>query len=422
MKLRVFHAGKGDCLLLTTGKGTNILIDGGMRDAYLAHVQPHLAGMARRKEAIDLVYISHIDQDHIAGILQLLNDTMAWRVHDYRSAQGTKLKPPANPRMPVVGAIWHNAFSDMIGANAGPAVDLLAQSAMTLIEAAHPSWRELASEHHELAYSVAEAIQVSRRVGADQLGIPLNEEFGGRLIMVRTPSGPEVRLGGCDISVVGPFEEDVAALRDDWNDWLRTHKKALATLRAKAKEDAAKIAEGDQVVSELDIALKQLGDRGLVTAPNLASVMLLVQEGAQRFLLTGDGHADDILAGLEFQDAFDANGIAHFDVLKVQHHGSEHNIHEDFCRLVTADNYVFCGNGQHENPDLDALEVLFKANAENRPGARYKLWFNSDDTVAPAGTPAKHMKELMRLVNRHVSASAGRVTAEFSNRSSFLVQ
>lgn len=35
--------------------------------------------------------------------------------------------------------------------------------------------------------------------------------------------------------------------------------------------------------------------------PNVASLMLLVEEGAKRVLLTGDSHPDMILAGLSAQ-------------------------------------------------------------------------------------------------------------------------
>lgn len=418
MKIRIFQSDKGDCLLLTSASGAHVLVDGGMSDAFTTHVQPFLGKMAAAGKHLDLVYVSHIDQDHIAGVLKLLDNTMTWRVHDYRQAKGLSTKLPAVPRMPPVHAIWHNAFSMLLKENAHAAEDLLAQSSQVMALSTDDAWQGVASSQQELAYSMSEAVRVSRRVAADQLAIPLNAEFGGQLILVRQPAGVDATVGGMDIRVVGPFAEDVERLRDEWDDWLRTSKATVASLRAKAKEDAARIGHSaDGLGSALEIYLKQLGNRNAVTAPNLASVMLLVEEAGQRVLLTGDGHADDILAGLEHHGVLLPNQELRVDVLKGQHHWAEHNVTPEFCQRVFADKYIFCGNGEHGNPDLDAMKLLLDTNEAVRPGLPYELWFNCDATVAPEGKPREHMKKLMKLVTDHAATHA-HVKCEFLNASS----
>lgn len=420
MKIRVYQADKGDCLRIIGQAGGNILVDGGMRSAFMEHVQPDLGSMARRREVLDLVYVSHIDSDHIAGVLELLDVTMAWRVFDYRKSSGNAAKEPAAPRMPQVREIWHNAFSMLLKDNTGAVEQLLAQSGALLSMSSDVDVLALAVQHRELAYSVEEAIRVSRRIAAEQLSIPLNAQFDGQLIMVRTPSGREARIGKMDVYVIGPFAEDLSNLMTEWDKWLREHKERLAKLRAKAASDADAIGNaGVGVSAALDIALKDLGDRTKVTAPNLASLMLLVEEDGKTVLLTGDGHADDILAGLESQGRLDAQGNVHVDVLKVQHHGSEHNITEEFCRRVGADQYIFCGNGKHENPDLDALDMLLRVQRENRPGQKVKLWFNCASAQAPSGTPRQHMRAVEKLVAKHAGAAGSRIAARFLTGSSF---
>lgn len=418
MKIRIFQSNKGDCLLLTSAAGANVLVDGGMADAFTEHVQPFLGDLAAAGEHLDLVYVSHIDQDHIAGVLKLLDNIMTWRVHRYRKDNGLSTKLPKVPEMPEVKAIWHNAFSMLLKDNAGAAEDLLAQSSQVMALSADDSWRGIAAGHQELAYSINEAIRVSRRVAADQLAIPLNAEFEGQLVLVRKPAGVEANIGGMDIRVVGPFAEEVETLRDEWNAWLRANKATVAELRAKAKKDAAKIGRSsDQLGAALDIYLKRLGNRDAVTAPNLASVMLLVEEQGKRVLLTGDGHADDIIAGLEHHGALTAAQDLHLDVLKFQHHGSEHNVNAVFCQRVFADHYIFCGNGKHENPDLDAVKLLLDTNANVRPGLAYKLWFNCSEGAAPEGAARNHMWALEKLVNDHAAAH-GNVKAAFLSKSS----
>jgi hypothetical protein len=72
------------------------------------------------------------------------------------------------------------------------------------------------------------------------------------------------------------------------------------------------------------------------TAPNIASLMLMVEEQGQRILLTGDSQQDIILKGLQTTGFLDT-GAVHLAVLKVQHHGSDENLHAQFCRKVSAD-------------------------------------------------------------------------------------
>ena len=53
----------------------------------------------------------------------------------------------------------------------------------------------------------------------------------------------------------------------------------------------------------------------------------------------------------------------HVDILKVPHHGSDNNVTEGFFRTITADHYVFSGDGEHGNPERNTMEMLFDARA-----------------------------------------------------------
>jgi hypothetical protein len=423
MKIRVFQSAQGDCLLLETAKGKNILVDGGWPKAYRTHVAPFLGKMHKAGAVLDLVYVSHIDRDHIGGILEMLDDLMAWRVYEYRSALGLNAKKPKEPRPPEVKEIWHNAFATLLDDNEHPVEELLAQFALLQGGPDSDDVADPAGPRHQTAFlasSVDDAIRVSQRVSAGQMNIPLNKAFDGRLIMVREPAGPETTVGGVKLSVIGPFEEDVANLRDEWNAWLADRKAKLRELMEKAAKDGESLGQAlGPLGLDSDLAQAILGDRKKVTVPNLASVMLLAQEGSRTVLLTGDGHSADILEGLDFQGALDPHGAAHFDVLKLQHHGSEHNIDEDFCRRVTADHYIICGNGLHENPDLRAIEALLSARVEAENPRPFKLWFNCASSVAPTGIPKTHMRKVEKLVARYATEHPGLVRSFFLEQSSF---
>ena len=94
MKLTVFQADKGDCLLLTGADETRVLIDGGLAGSYSKHVAARLGEIREAGGHLDVVYVSHIDDDHISGGLQLLEDEVAWRVHESQLRAGNRHQLP----------------------------------------------------------------------------------------------------------------------------------------------------------------------------------------------------------------------------------------------------------------------------------------------------------------------------------------
>jgi beta-lactamase superfamily II metal-dependent hydrolase len=445
MKLTVFQSDKGDCLLLEGNAGGRILVDGGMRDSYSEHVAPALGKLQAKKQGIDVVYVSHIDQDHISGVLQMMDDEVEWRIHDYQVKHGNpKHKPPASPRPPKVKHIWHNAFHAQLDRNVGEVGDMLAASAAILAGSDVGEVKELASRQADLVTSISEAIQLSQRVSPEQLGIKLNHPAGGKLIMVREKEKPgsPIKIGGLKIRVIGPFDQDLTELRKEWNEWLKNNKDKVKKIQASAAADASafsvreigdliapKLAQAQELEKDLaaDIEFdkkKKLGVRKKVTTPNLASLMLYVEEGGKTLLLTGDGHWADIIKGLEHigkLDPQDETSSIHVNVLKVQHHGSEHNVNLEFCQRVIADDYIFCGNGEHENPDLEVLKAVAasrfggakQVSQHAKTGRPFKFWFNSSRAMTQKKEAKDHMSKIKKLVAGLEKQGGGQLTSQF---------
>ncbi|MBR0957454.1 MBL fold metallo-hydrolase [Bradyrhizobium japonicum] len=387
MKITLLPSEKGDCLLIES-EDVAILADGGMPGSYTAEVRPFLGRFAAAGGELDLVYVSHVDQDHIAGVLQLLEDMVQWRVHKHKVAHNRPSTKPKFDEPPAVKRIWHNSFKALVPENAGEIGTMLAARANTLSSSGNPVAMKLAAAYSNIANSIPEAIKVSRRIAADQLDIPLNGEFNNRLAMVRGNNAiklkPESKLS---IRVIGPFKKDLEILRDFWNAWLQDVKNANAvrSLKEWLETNRAGLPAGTLGLSIDD----EIGRRAKVTEPNLASLMLLLEEtkaggGVTRAIMTGDGHHEDILAGLKHHGLLpDGKGL-HVDLLKIQHHGSEHNLDRDFVKRITADHYVFCANGEHENPDLRIIEVLLKSrlgeddelSPNPEAGQSFTVWLN----------------------------------------------
>jgi hypothetical protein len=87
---------------------------------------------------------------------------------------------------------------------------------------------------------------------------------------------------------------------------------------------------------------------------------------------------------------------------------------------VSADHYVFCGNGEHENPDLDVLQLVFDRRMANDRKA-FKFWFNSTAKLSVKSDGQNHMKKLESLAAKLAANSRGRMTAEFIKGSSIRI-
>jgi len=350
-RLEVLRARKGDCSLLhfgTTTKPGLALIDGGPKDVYEPFLKPRLkelrdeAGLTDKGKPlpIDLMMLSHIDDDHVQGLLELTAEI---------------LKPNPDDDGPIVRVLdlWHNTFDDIIDNDAdelpdavaglGPASlggDLPADLLDDLDEADVPAVADTVM----IIASVPQGRQL--RQDAEDIPIERNVETAGELIVATKPADETEVLDmgkGLSFTIVGPMLPEVKKLQAEVRAWLKKHPEAQ-----------------DKVTAS---ALASLADS---SPTNLSSIVVLAEvkktEGDTRSILyTGDALGDKILEGLELVKLIDEGGSIHVNVLKVQHHGSDRNATPGFFERVTADHYVFSGNGEHGNPERSTLKMLADA-------------------------------------------------------------
>lgn len=450
MQLTIFESSAGDCLLLEGSSGHLVLCDGGMRASMTDQVRDELAALRVAGRALDLVYVSHIDNDHISGVLQLLEDEAEWRVFDFHEAGNDPVRSPRAPRPPEIKGILHNAFSDLIGENNTEIRSLAQQAALVreiealLIAAAPacyasaiPELVHAADEMQGIAAGIPEALTVSRLIAADALDIPLNKPPGVRkagALLRAGRAGETFTLGSMQFQLIGPTKPELEALGRGWNSWLRQNRDRVRALRAQLKQRIDEMSNGSLTTSPYDLRnWNGIPDLKGVSAPNVASLMFVVTEGSKRILLTGDGQQDIILAGLERVGILEAeeDSCVHFDVLKVQHHGSEHNMDAAFARRVSADHYVFCGNGSHGNPELAVIDMIYnsrvgeaavRAVAPEAGGREFHFWFSTTSNAAPEGV---ERRETYARMEAHVEglrlAANGRLQVHYNAGASLVL-
>ncbi|MGI9509174.1 MAG: ComEC/Rec2 family competence protein [Geminicoccaceae bacterium] len=355
--LEVLKAKHGDCLFLHHGDDAaprHILIDGGPRGAFRQFLKPHLRHLQEeddpaRPVKLDLVMVSHIDQDHIRGVLDLAKD-MAEALDD-------RQQPLAN-----IGTLWHNAFADFVPNGAGTA-EAAESGALKVADIADPDVDLVLQPHTKLVLSsVNEGRQL--RDLARRLNIDVNPDSENGLVL----GGHELTDGDLTLKVLGPTRADADDLKVKWD---KEVKKLLE------KEEAARMDAAAYL------------DRSVF---NLSSIVVLAEQGGHRMLLTGDARGDKILENLEQQALLDDDGKIHVDVLKLPHHGSDRNVEDDFFERVTADHYVISCDGRHHNPELETYRMLFRARQDDRP---YTIHVTYPPEELKSDYPADELEDLL---------------------------
>ncbi len=345
--LEALQALHGDSFILHYGPTDQpcfIVIDGGPDTVFEEHLGPRLDALRERWTPenplpLQMLMVSHIDDDHINGVLGLTSLLVDAKDND-----------EAAPYQ--IMRLWHNSFDDVLrNADAEIFSKLIATTTAASVAATMPPGVHIERDVAAVVASVAQGRQLrdhARRLNLD----PVNAPFQGLVMAPEAGAKPFPWGNGLTLTVVNPDERRLRSLQKRWDEAVKA---------AKAKGDAAALAAA-------------YSDRSVF---NLASIVVLAELQGKRMLLTGDARGDDVLAGLRA-----ANRLAHdrleVDILKLPHHGSDRNVDTDFFRHIVARHYVVSGNGEHDNPEIATLEMIsgsrddddFTLHLTNRDGKK----------------------------------------------------
>jgi beta-lactamase superfamily II metal-dependent hydrolase len=353
--LEALQALYGDSLILHYGSATKprwIVIDGGPSTVYANALKPRLEELRSHFTPdgalpLDAVIISHIDEDHIKGIEDLLED----------------LSDKDIESLPYqIGTLWHNAFNDIVdddqdelgkllasAVGAGAAAGAARAAAASDLLPKGKGKGKLLRERTLVAASVGQGRRV-RDLAAD-LTIAVNRlpkkdgTFEDLHLIMAPEEGRQTAPfpGGPTFTVLGPLEPQVRKLQKEWSKQIAKAKKG----KAKAKPEALAAAYLDKSVF------------------NLSSIVVLAELEGRQMLLTGDARGDYVLKGLEAAGLLN-KGKIDVDILKLPHHGSDRNTEKEFFEAVTADHYVISANGKYDNPDIDTLRWIAEARGPKK--------------------------------------------------------
>lgn len=327
LTVEMLPAAEGDALWIEYGHSDRphrILVDGGPAHTYHS-LRSRILGLPPGDRRLEAVVVTHIDTDHVDGVILLLQDLQELQLD--------------------VGEFWFNGYPQLVPPDTQGPPDAEILGAL-LDEVAPTKW---------------------------------NASHGGEAVVVPDgrPAGPVTLEGGLQLTVIGPGWTELDELRSHWEAELASEN-WVAGDRDRALRE---LAERSRLRRPLPLEPPPLPDELGVADPSLAnrsSISLIADYGGASILLTGDAHADVLVRELERVAADRGKDRIAVDALKLPHHGSRKNLTAEVLELVQTSRYLVSSSGaKYGHPHQETIELILDHHAGQRRRPRFDFNYRS---------------------------------------------
>lgn len=388
--VKMFPAKNGDCFLVSLGKEkkTHILIDCGYVETYNNFLKAELETIAKNNEMIDLMVISHVDQDHILGAISFLKD----------NNENHFIK---------IGEIWYNSYRHL-------------QFNKEKVNNINTKEKEILKEEIALGSNFVNKMEqnnsdqdISAIQGSSLASLILegqyswNEQFDGNAINIDNKS--IIYNNDYNIYLLSPNTEKLNLLSYKWLSELRERKFNFSLSAEPIFDDAYEfymLRQKENKIIEQDISLpiidninKSIEDIDLESTEeevdnspiNGSSISFIIEYYGKKLLFLADAHPDIIT------DNISKSKNERFNLVKVSHHGSAKNTTNKLAQILNSDLFLISTNGSnHSHPDFESLAKIIYHQKNPK-----KLVFNYNTNNAKKIDNAEWMKKYN--YNIHIS-------------------
>jgi hypothetical protein len=304
-RMHSLYAGHGDCLWIEYGEEAHphrIVVDCGTAGTYQC-LQRALDFVRDMPGENELLVITHVDSDHIAGALPLLADATNASFFKDIWFNGRRHLDPSRAVEPF-GAVQGESLTRALLTNSAP-------------------W---------------------------------NLTFGGKSVALSENRQPRsIKLpGGANLTILSPTWEKLRAMQGRWD----------AEVRAAGLDPAVTpplpqpIPPGFEAFGFDVNALADWPFDEDNTEPNGTSIAFLLEYESKTMLLGADAHPSVLIDALK---ALPRRPNFQLDLLKVPHHGSRNNICQELLEKLRCRAALFSSNGAyHEHPHKEAVARVIK--------------------------------------------------------------
>ncbi|MHA4265466.1 ComEC/Rec2 family competence protein [Bacillus cereus] len=303
IKIKVLPAANGDSILISLGskdeKKFNILIDGGRGRVCHRKLVKELEQIKDMDERIDLLVVTHIDDDHISGILKLFRK-------GYLDESTIK-------------HCWFNS-GELISRELAGVSDIT---------------RELPLEPDEKEVSYTQGWTLENKLKELKC-------WHDKLIV----NNMEFEFGEIKMTILSPDIPTLERLQKKWEIEVEKNKKVSATI-----EESRSFDEVFNANFKEDTSL-----------PNRSSIAFLLCYKGKKLLMLGDAHPTVIYESLTKLGYSESNKLS-VDIMKVPHHGSKGNINRELLSIINCSRFIISTDGsRHGHPDKECLARIIQNN------------------------------------------------------------
>jgi len=314
--MEMLPAGHGDALIIEYGRPDDIhriLIDGGPYYAY-----DDAGGLRERLKSLqdagqssfDLLVVTHVDIDHIDGIIKLLQDP------EFASLEFKD--------------IWFNDWKHLQPRATGVLAGVQGEFLGALLEERGLNW----NRHPKLA--------------------------GGPVMVPDEGNLPTLELESeATITLLSPGPAELDNLRRKW-------KQSVSRAGFIPGDRTAALAELDRR-ARYGPPRGVLGTQEDDSAANGSSIAFLLEYEDERLLLAGDAWAPVLQRSLD-RYAVEHGGPVGMKEFKLSHHGSFSNVNKNLIRAIRPDRYLVSSSSQYYgHPDSDTIELILRHHQDGEP-------------------------------------------------------
>ncbi len=340
--IEMLPAREGDCLWIEYGdpvKPGRILIDGG-RGKTNEEIVKRINKVPGGKAHFELLVITHVDQDHIDGILNLFK---------------------MDNRPFTVGDVWFNG------------------------------WRHLEENDIESLGPMDGELLTSILV---KLKLPWNRAFQKHAVVVPGEAPlPSITLeGGMKLTLLSPSREKLSRLKPKWAEVCQEAGIVPGQSRpSKAPKGFEHFGPID--IEELASSVFKPDD----TETNGSSIAFLAEHDGHTLLLAGDAHPDLLLESIKL-----AKGGADrlkVDAFKLPHHGSKANISREILETIDCPRYLISTSGaRFYHPNCEAMARVIKFGGKSPElifnyQSKYTRPWNNPGWMADYGYTVQYLRD-----------------------------
>lgn len=368
---RTFNVGAGDCitlLLKDNNKELHIMVDCG---SYTPEVNEYIVHDFHCH--IDYLIVSHIDNDHILGLISMLSSLPNLSISHilYNCYQRTcdDLKEWDDKMKKNVERVYGHlpVVLDLLDAKVN------AETSKTLAELIlqNVAWKNAWDRNY--ITSETEPMELENNMGR---------------LMFLSPTKTELDI--LDAKYRKLFWNTLYKKKEE--DYKKEETIYEALVRVMAEEHHDPILEKTSAIILNGETIKMFADEclGNLTPENKASIAFVWEHENHRILFCGDAAPDILFSKLE--EAYeDCPKPIIFDIIKVAHHGSAHSVSKEQMNVADSSRYFVTG-GSSNRPSYQALSRIITASLPTNISYR-EIRFNRKNAILKDFANNKTLKD-----------------------------